>query len=296
MSNFTIVPGGDESPFDKIRHYDEYGGHWFARELMPLLGYIKWERFEDSIERAIIAAKNSGHDSHEAFMQFSQLPSAGNLGPQEKVDYRLTRYAAYLVAMNGDPRKPEIAAAQTYFAIKTREAETAFTELDDPLEEIMRQTRMTQRATEIAMRERLARQLAEKKQEELTENVRQLDFENRAMEPWAAAWVKMTESNNAFDVGSAAKMLSDRIGVKIGRQRLFEILNEMKWIFRGGMARRGVKAWTPYQTHIENNYLITVMHESQWNPHTEVYELVPPQIKITGRGMEALYRILANRG
>lgn len=58
-------------------------------------------------------------------MQVTQLADAGNLGPQLRVDYRLTRFAAYLRAMNGDPRKPEIVAAQTYFAIRTRQAETA---------------------------------------------------------------------------------------------------------------------------------------------------------------------------
>lgn len=130
VDNLPDVPDG-RSPFDAIRHVDEFGNeYWLARELMPLLGYDKWERFEGVIERAMISAGLAGIDVLLAFAQFTQLPSAGNLGPQERVNFRLTRYACYLTAMNGDPRKPEIAAAQTYFAVRTREAEVR-QELDE---------------------------------------------------------------------------------------------------------------------------------------------------------------------
>lgn len=113
------------NPFDAIRRTRGDGSeYWMARELMPLQGYGKWERFASAIDRAKIAAANTGVDVSSAFVQVTQLPGAGNLGDQRRYDYELSRFACYLVAMNGDPRKPEVARAQAYFAVRAREAET----------------------------------------------------------------------------------------------------------------------------------------------------------------------------
>jgi hypothetical protein len=107
------------SPFDKICLLDEMGNeYWQARELMLLLGYAKWQKFCDAIERAIAACENSGNPIPENF-----LPEAVKTSGRPQQNYRLSRYACYLVAMNGDSRKTEIAQAQSYFAIKTKEAE-----------------------------------------------------------------------------------------------------------------------------------------------------------------------------
>lgn len=130
MTN-SVTPS-TASPFDALRKNDERGEHWFGRDLMRPLGYLRWERFEDTIDRAKAAAANAGVDISTAFMQVTQLRDVGNLGIQEAIDYRLTRYAAYLVAMNGDPRKTEVAGAQSYFATKTREAEAGAIELRNP--------------------------------------------------------------------------------------------------------------------------------------------------------------------
>jgi DNA-damage-inducible protein D len=112
-----------ESPFDAIRRVTLEGREfWSARDLMPLLGYEKWERFADAIARAKVAAHNSGHDVAQNFPAAGKV--SGSRGPAQ-ADYHLSRYACYLISLNGDPRKLEIARAQTYFVIKTREAETA---------------------------------------------------------------------------------------------------------------------------------------------------------------------------
>lgn len=109
------------SPFDALRRADESGEYWSARDLMGPLGYERWESFADAIDRAKIAARNSGTDAEQAFSGRHEKGTGG----RPRADFRLTRYGAYLTAMNGDPRKPEVAAAQSYFATKTREAETA---------------------------------------------------------------------------------------------------------------------------------------------------------------------------
>ncbi|WP_437423946.1 phage antirepressor KilAC domain-containing protein [Williamsia muralis] len=112
---------GEVSPFDTIRHVTPEGReYWSARDLMPILGYERWERFADAIDRAKVSASNAGYDVATNFPGAAKITQT-----KPAVDFHLSRYACYLVALNGDPRKPEIAAAQTYFVIKTREAEVA---------------------------------------------------------------------------------------------------------------------------------------------------------------------------
>jgi DNA-damage-inducible protein D len=101
------------APFDAIRHQTPEGReYWSARDLQPLLGYSKWEDFANAIARAKISAANSGVDVATNFPTARKVAASGPAAQ----DYHLSRYACYLTALNGDPRKPEIAAAQTLIA------------------------------------------------------------------------------------------------------------------------------------------------------------------------------------
>src|SRR5260370_2329871 len=111
-------------PFDALQIFPMLGNeYWSARDLQELLGYLTWERFEDALERASIACNNSGEEPSGHFVNAAKPIISGKGREQDIKDYHLTRYACYLTALNGDPRKPEISAAQTYFVMRTREAE-----------------------------------------------------------------------------------------------------------------------------------------------------------------------------
>lgn len=113
----------NESLFESIKHVNEYGmEYWTARELMPVLEYKQWRQFSDAIDRAKKACETSGNRVFDYFADARKIVKTG-VATKEIEDYHLSRYACYLIAMNGDPRKKAIAMAQSYFAIKTRQQE-----------------------------------------------------------------------------------------------------------------------------------------------------------------------------
>lgn len=247
------------SPFEAIRGIRPDNGedYWQGRDLMPLMGYEKWERFEDAIERARISAVNTGDDSG-----FSRVREEVAIG-RPRNDWNLSRYAVYLVAMNGDPRKPEIAAAQQYFAVKTREAETAHAGRPMPtLKESLRGW-----ADEMDRRE-----LAEAKVAELA--------------PKAEVADRLLNADGDLSVADTAKALT-RAGVKVGEGRLFAALKERNWIYRGADGR-----WRVYQSAIESGHM-SVLPQSHYHPKTGVLVLDPPQPRVTPKGLQ---KLLADHG
>lgn len=160
----SIIPSDGQSPFDAIRETDDYGHeYWRARRLQPLMGYPRWQDFHRAVDRATASAANTGMDVEDNFRRSPEV--SGSRGPA-RLDYRLSRSAAYLVALNGDPNKPEVAAGQAYFVTRTREAELALaipTSYAGALELAARQARELENArTELAEVEATNRKLSPK--------------------------------------------------------------------------------------------------------------------------------------
>lgn len=115
---------GPHKDFESIKKIDENGTeYWTARELMPLLGYSKWQNFEYIIEKAKQSCQNSNQYVDDQFTDISKLIDMAKGGQRKVNDHKLSRYACYLIAQNGDAEKEPIALAQTYFAMQTRKQE-----------------------------------------------------------------------------------------------------------------------------------------------------------------------------
>ncbi len=119
-----IIISGPHKGFEDIKEVDENAVEfWTARRLFPLLGYSRWETFDDVIMRAARTALNSGQIVGDHFRQLTKMVDLGSGGRRAVKDWKLDRYACYLIAQNGDSRISQIAVAQTYFAVQTRRQE-----------------------------------------------------------------------------------------------------------------------------------------------------------------------------
>ena len=110
--------------FESIKHTDEYGNeYWLARELQQVLEYKKWQKFMNVIENAKLACEQSKFMIDEHFTQVGKTSKMPNGGVKNILEYKLSRYACYLIVQNSDPRKEVVALGQTYFAVQTRRQE-----------------------------------------------------------------------------------------------------------------------------------------------------------------------------
>ena len=113
-----------ENIFEKIKHIDDNGNdYWYARELMPLLEYKEWRKFNAVINKAIINCEGSNFNVFDHFVGAAKMINLAKNAVRNVKDYKLSRYACYLIVLNCDPRKEVIALAKSYFAIQTRKQE-----------------------------------------------------------------------------------------------------------------------------------------------------------------------------
>ncbi|WP_165224671.1 DNA damage-inducible protein D [Aquisphaera insulae] len=119
----ALQPIGGKS-FEDLKQANEHGAeYWSARDIQPLFGYGQWRRFENAIKKAQTSCEQSGNDRDHHFAGAGKMVELGSGSERQVPDYHLSRFACYLIAQNGDPRKPEIALAQRYFAIQARRQE-----------------------------------------------------------------------------------------------------------------------------------------------------------------------------
>ena len=214
-----------QSPFDSIRRVGKDGAeYWSARDLMPLMGYPSWHNFKPAIERAQASAEAQGMGLTSLFSVDREKTSGR---PRE--NFYLTRFAAYLVAMNGDPRKAEVAAAQHYFAVQTRVAETQSPALALPQDyaSALRELANTVEAKE----------LAEKRAQEQAELAAKRALEIEAQAPAvekAAAHTASDDSKGRQAFAREVQQRGYRIGVDIKHAAVYKLLRRRGMLIAEG--------------------------------------------------------------
>jgi DNA-damage-inducible protein D len=260
------------APFDAIRVTTLEGReYWSARDLMPLLGYDQWRNFAEAVARARISGNNAGHDMASHIAGASKMVTIGSGADRAIDDYHLSRLACYLVAMNGDPRKPEVAAAQTYFAVRTREAETSPAAAPPP-------------AVMPTHSEALRGWAAELERAELAEaRVAQL-------EPPAAAWAELAEAAGDYSVADAAKVLSRDPHITIKERALFAYMAGLEWVYR----REG--RWKAYRSQLDTGRLAEKVAKPFYHAGRDELVAGDPTVRITPKGLQELHRRLGGSG
>lgn len=255
------------SPFDAIRYTRPDGSEfWSARDLMPLMGYSTWQHFEVPIRRAMQSADSQSMDLTSHF-----TASRKNSGGRPAEDFELSRLAAYLVAMNGDPNKPQVAAAQGYFAVRTRQAETAELDLSTP-EGVLALAERGLNAARLYVEAKTA--------------VNALADRLAEVGPAVHQHAAFLSSTGDLSVNETAKVLSRDHAILTGERRLWDWLLTNRWVYRDGLGKPRA-----YQARINQGALA---EKAQWHYHPETGEPVmgAPHVRVTARGIDLLARAM----
>lgn len=247
MSEITPLPLG--SPFDAIRRVRPDGSeYWSARDLYPLMGYSAWQHFGAVIQRAIHSARNTGMDVTSHFTRVRENPGAQGGRPGE--DLHMSREAAYVVAMNGDPVKREVADAQAYFVVRTRQAETAVQALALPRDYA---SALRALADSVEAEERAQAELA-------------------IAAPKVARFDQLQSTEDGLLVGQVAQAL----GIPgLGAGNLWKYLRHNRWVYQNGT--------TPTADAKDAGYMLAPLRE--WDDTTRSDRRgVDPQTYVTPQG------------
>ncbi|MFE6428137.1 phage antirepressor KilAC domain-containing protein [Streptomyces rochei] len=197
---------------------------WSARDLQTLMGYEQWRQLDEVVQKAKQAVEASGLDARDHFAGARKVITGGRWGRQEVADYRVTRFGAYHVALAADGRKPEVAAAKTYFAVKTREAELAAKPDVTSPEGVLALAQHYMAAAQ-----------------ELVNTKKELEI----VKPKAGKWDVLCNSDGLIDMGAAAKAFHDATG-GLGRTKFMDLLRSDEVHFLQVQNPR-----VPYHEHVQ---------------------------------------------
>ena len=244
-----------QSPFDSIKRIGEDGAeYWSARDLMPLMGYGAWHNFMIPVKRARKSSENVGMTCN--FNDVVKVVEREGRGGVERKDVHLDRMAAYLVAMNGDPNKPEVAAAQTYFAVQTRVAETQPPALNLPQDY---PSALRELASQVE-----AKELAEKRAQEQAELAAKRALEIEAQAPAvekAAAHTASDDSKGRQAFAREVQQWGMRKGVGIKQKSVYDLLRRRGMLIAEGRhdsnnptAQAVKNGWAELEQGVRNGY------------------------------------------
>ena len=254
---------------DDLRQVDQSGREfWSARDLMPYAGYSRWENFREAIARAKHSLEAANRDPSDWLREATKPIASGKGRIQEVEDFHISRYGCYILFQNGDPRKPEIAALQSYFAVQTRKQE------------------LTEQGAEFTIPSSFAEalELAAQQARELDE----LSGQVKELRPWAEVGQKFVNAEGAFLVADAAKALWRQHRIEIGPIKLFEYMESIGWAFRD----RSDGRWRANQVQIQNGRLQQRPGKVFQHPKTGQDVIATPIVMITPKGLARLAQLL----